>query len=162
MIRYALCCVGGHSFDGWFRSMGDFDEQSARKLVTCPACGSTDVEKAMMAPSIGRGARAPAVPHRASHEAAPAAEQPGETTRVTSAMPEKMAKLMEAVREIRRHVRENAEYVGPRFAEEARKIHHDEAEARGIYGEATAEEASELHEEGIAFHPLPALPEDKN
>lgn len=140
MIKYQLVCDNEHEFAGWFRSSEDFDKQVKRKLVDCPDCGSKKVEKALMAPNVSTSRKK-------------AVELP----------PEKRAELVNAMREIRKKVEENAEYVGPRFAEEARRIHYKETdEGKGIYGEATLAEAKELAEEGIDFMPLPVLPEDQN
>lgn len=141
MIHYDLVCRDGHRFDGWFRSSDDFDLQNGKHHVSCPHCGGHEVEKAMMAPGIARR----------SGEAEP--------RKMAAALPPEMA---EAIRKLRRHVETNAENVGRRFPEEARKIHYNEADPRGIYGEASMEEASALAEEGIEVQPLPMLPEDSN
>lgn len=138
MIRYDLVCGEGHGFDGWFRDSGAFDAQAAH--LACPVCGSHSVSKAIMAPSLGR-----------RREPAPAAGPL-----------EKEAALREAVRRLRRHVVENSDYVGERFPEEVRRIHYDEAPARGLYGEASPDEAKALVDEGIAVLPLPKLPEEAN
>ena len=142
MIRYALACDSGHEFEGWFSNSSAFDRQRAVGDLACPLCGSTAVDKALMAPAV-------------------ATARKKETMRVATphGVPEEVVTLL---RKLREHVTENAEYVGARFAEEARKIHYEEAEARGIYGEATHEEAMALHEEGIEFHALPILPEERN
>lgn len=150
MIHYTLTCEQEHVFEGWFRSSADFDGQVGQGLVTCPVCGSTAITRAPMAPNVqsarGRESRAEA--------AAP---------RQTVMVPDQAQKMMlEALREIRRKVTESADYVGEKFAEEARKMHYGEAELRGIWGEATSEEASSLADEGIEFQPLPGLPEDRN
>lgn len=149
MIKYNLECQKGHRFDAWFQSSGAFDKQAKRKLVTCPDCGSTKVSKSIMAPSVRttKGKDAVAV-----------TTGPGSDPKVAAARREFLA----AMRKLREAVEANAEYVGPQFAEEARKIHYEEADERGIYGEATPEEVEELIEEGIECHPLPPLPEDKN
>lgn len=148
MIRYDLICEDGHEFDGWFSNSAAFDDQSRRGLVTCVHCGSTQIEKQLMAPGIpvksNRTAEAPARPVLAS------------------AFDPKQEKIAQLLRELRKTVEENSEYVGDQFAEEARKIHYEEAEKRGIYGETSAEDAKELIEEGIEIHPLPILPEDGN
>lgn len=147
MIRYDLQCAGGHGFDGWFRDSVAYDDQAAKGFVTCPACGSPRVEKQLMAPGI---------PAKANRR--PAAAQPSFATQ-----PDPRAQmLMRMMRELREHVEKTADYVGPQFAEEARKIHYHEVEKRGIYGEATGEDAKALIEEGIDVHPLPRLPEDGN
>ncbi|MGB3718942.1 MAG: DUF1178 domain-containing protein [Proteobacteria bacterium] len=146
MIRYSLQCDHSHEFEAWFKSSEDFDKQAARRLVSCPLCGSTNVSKAIMAPNISVG-RSKEQEVRVANEAA---------------MAEKRREFLALMRRLRAEVEKNAEYVGPRFAEEARKMHYDEVEKRGIYGEATLEEARELQEEGIEFFPLPRLPEDHN
>jgi hypothetical protein len=136
VITYSLRCVpGGHGFDGWFRSSEDFEKQRTLRLVECPACGSTDVEKGLMAPAVS------APRERAAAEAAAT-----------------FAKLQEMARE----ARARSDYVGKEFAAEARKIHYGEVRARSIYGEATLPQVKALAEEGIPALPLPPLPEDKN
>lgn len=148
MIRYDLICEKGHDFDGWFRDSASYDEQASRGLVSCTHCGSAKIEKQLMAPGI------PAKANR--KEEAPAKQM------VAGPVDPRLAMMMQMVREMRKHVAENAEYVGENFAEEARKIHYEETEQRGIYGEATPDDAKALIEEGIAVHPLPRLPEDGN
>ena len=147
MIHYDLTCDKGHDFDGWFRDSAAYDEQAARGLVSCTVCGSAKVEKQLMAPGI---------PVKGNRKEDPAKKM------VAGPVDPRLAIMMQMVREMRKHVEENAEYVGDRFAEEARKIHYEEAEHRGIYGEASPDEAKSLIEEGIAVHPLPRLPEDGN
>ena len=134
MIRYHLVCGRDHEFEGWFSNSAAFDDQAKRGLVTCPSCGSKKVSKAPMAPSIARGESS------ASNQ----------------------REIVEALREARNHVLESSENVGDKFAEEARKIHHEEVKPRSIYGNATADEAQSLQDEGVDFHPLPVLPEDHN
>ena len=146
MIRYDLICGEGHSFDGWFSNSGSFDEQAEAGLVSCPTCGSNAVEKQLMTPGI------PIKGNRRSE-----AKQP-----VFTGTDPRQAMLLKMMRELRQSVEANADYVGDKFAEEARRIHYEEAEKRGIYGEATIEEAKSLVEEGIEVHPLPKLPEDTN
>ena len=142
MIRYALRCGGDHEFEAWFGSSGDYDRAEKVGANTCPVCGSIDVAKAIMAPALG-GVR---------HE-----------EKVSLAAPDPRSQAMrEALKEFRKKITENTDYVGDHFAEEARKIHFNEVEPRGIYGEATPEEAQALAEEGISFQPLPSLPEDRN
>lgn len=160
MIRYRLECDRGDQFEAWFRSSDDYDAQAAAGEIACPECGSISVHKTLMAPSVQtsrRRSKRPAEPPPAPPAAAPEAP----TQFVAGADPA-LSDAIEAIRRITRHVRANAEDVGRRFPEEARKIHYNEAPARNIIGEANAEEAAELAEEGIAFHPLPALPEDMN
>ena len=140
MIRYAVDCAAGHRFEAWFRSAESFDVQRGSGAVACPQCGGTDVEKALMAPAVaasGKGGRA----------------------RLAANPP---AEVAEAIRTLRKHLTESAEYVGDRFAAEARKIHFEETEKRGIYGEATPQDVRGLIEDGVEFHPLPTLPEDHN
>ena len=151
MIRYRLQCTRKHVFEAWFRNSADFDEQAAAGSVTCPSCGSRQVAKTLMAPSIAAGTGKGAV-SEPSAEPSPA---PADRQRLEG-------ELIRVMQQIRREVQAKAEYVGPRFAEEARKIHYEEAPSRGIYGEATRAEAQELSDEGIGFMPLPSLPEDAN
>ena len=147
MIHYDLICDKGHAFDGWFRNSAAYDEQARGGLVTCTQCGSAKVEKQLMAPGI---------PVKSNRKA------DASKTMVAAPADPRLAELMTMVREMRKHVEENAEYVGDRFAEEARKIHYEESEQRGIYGQTTPDEAKALIEEGITVHPLPRLPEDGN
>lgn len=141
MIRFSLVCDKDHEFDGWFRNNEDFDTQSRRGLVDCPVCGSSKIGKALMAPSVSTGRKKAKMALAASQE---------------------QKKALAQLRELTEKLRENADYVGDRFAEEARKIHFGETEQRGIYGEATFEEAKGLIEDGVEFLPLPVLPEDRN
>jgi len=147
MIHYDLICDKGHAFDGWFRNSAAYDEQAAKGLVSCSVCGSAKVEKQLMAPGI------PAKSNR---------KDDAPKQMIAGPVDPRLAIMMQMVREMRKHVEENAEYVGERFAEEARRIHYEEAAHRGIYGEASPDEAKALIEEGIAVHPLPRLPEDGN
>jgi len=157
MIRYDLICDKGHDFDGWFSDSAAYDEQAKRGLVTCVHCGSVKIEKRLMAPGIPvKGNRKKEGPTRPA--AAATAAQPV----LAGAFDPRQEKLLQMMREMRKAVEENAEYVGNRFAEEARKIHYEESDKRGIYGETTAQDAKELIEEGIEIHPLPVLPEDGN
>lgn len=159
MIHYSLVCSAEHAFDGWFRSSEDFEGQAARGLVSCPSCGSTDVRRGLMAPAIAtRTERGPTV-FADAPEASPGAAAP--TAAVAMADP-RAAVLVEMLRAVRRQVEQNADYVGDRFAEEARKIHYGETDARGIYGEASPSDVKALQEEGVEIHPLPLLPEDAN
>jgi hypothetical protein len=146
MIRYDLTCDKGHAFDGWFSNSEAYDVQAARGLVECSVCGSIHVEKQLMAPGI------PAKSNR-KVDVAPVMAGPVDP---------RMQQMMAMMREVRAHVEKNAEHVGDRFADEARKIHYGEAEDRGIYGNATHEQTRALLEEGIEVHPLPKLPEDRN
>jgi hypothetical protein len=149
MIRYRLRCKDGHDFEAWFRSSTDYDRQEARGLLSCALCGRAEVEKTIMAPAVAKPADdtpPPAVSGPVRHPVA--AQLPPQ--------------LLEMARKIREYVHANSEDVGDRFPEEARRIHYEEAESRGIYGNATLEQARDLFEEGIAVHPMPRLPEDGN
>ena len=169
MIRYALNCDRGHTFESWFQNSAAYDKQAKRKLVTCPVCGSEKIEKAMMAPRVSAGSsdddiaapKLPAIaPTPSPPPPAPAPQAAAKTPVAMMSPPER--ELRQKLKEIRDHITKNANYVGTRFPEEARKIHYGETEHRSIYGEASPDEAKELHEEGIEFHPLPILPDDQN
>jgi hypothetical protein len=147
MIRYDLQCDKGHTFDGWFSNSDAYDKQVGRRQVECIVCGSVKIEKQIMAPGI------PAKSNRQSDIAQPMVAGPVDP---------RAQMMLHMMREFRAHVEKNAENVGDNFAEEARKIHYKEKEARGIFGKATPIEAQELLEEGIDVHPLPVLPEDAN
>ena len=164
MIRYALACDKGHEFESWFPGSADYEAQLARGLVTCPYCASPKVEKQIMAPSIGRTDRTPAL-----SAPAPEAQADAETPQVPVAQPQPMAVFSEREREFRamvkafrEHVQKNADYVGQGFADEARKMHYGDIEHRSIYGEANLAEAKELIEEGIEVQPLPIVPDERN
>jgi hypothetical protein len=158
MIRYALNCEHGHGFESWFQSSAAYDKQAKRALVTCPVCGSAKVEKAIMAPRLARAEATEQLP--APLPSTPPPAVPAKTPVAIMSPPER--ELRKKLKELRDHVTKNADYVGPRFPEQARKIHYGEIEHRSIYGEASADEARELHEEGIEFHPLPILPDEFN
>ena len=171
MIRYALNCEHGHSFESWFQSSAAYDKQVKRGLVACPVCGSAKVEKAIMAPRLSRNdagePRSPSpvpVPPAGPHGPIQPAPMPpipsGKAPLAMMSPPER--ELRKKLKELRDHITKNADYVGPRFPEQARKIHYGEIEHRSIYGEASPEEAKELLEEGIEFHPLPILPDEFN
>ena len=159
MIRYALICDEGHNFESWFADSAAFDKQTKHKLIACPACGSGKVEKALMTPSIA-GARkrpAPAEIKAATEVPAPAPE----TTPVAMISPQEL-EFRAKLKELRSHLTKNADDVGTKFPEEARKMHYGEIEHRSIYGVASPQDAKELAEEGIEFHPLPILPDERN
>jgi hypothetical protein len=139
VIRYALTCEEGHGFEAWFGSSDTYDEQAEAHAIRCPACGSAQVKKAPMAPHVAKRRPEPSAP--------PPADRP---------------KPYGMLRKLRAELTANSDYVGPKFPEEARKIHFDEAPARAIHGEATPQEAQELDEEGVPIFPLPHLPEDEN
>jgi hypothetical protein len=137
MIRYSLRCADGHGFDSWFRSAAGYDQLVAAGQVTCPDCGSKAVSKALMAPAIAGDAVPPPV-----------------AALSTPATPREAA-----MAELRRRIAEKSEYVGLRFAAEARAIHDGAAPERAIHGEARIDEARALIEDGIPVAPLPFLPE---
>ncbi|KQZ14645.1 hypothetical protein ASD44_11640 [Mesorhizobium sp. Root554] len=141
MIRFSLICEREHEFEAWFRSNDDFDAQKKRGLVDCPSCGSHKVEKALMAPAVSTSRK---------------------QEKVALAVGDEQRKMMAQLKALSEKVRENSEYVGEKFAEEARKIHFGETDARGIYGEATLDEAKGLAEDGVEFMPLPIFPDDRN
>jgi hypothetical protein len=159
MIRYSLACERGHEFESWFASSSAYDKQAKRSLVACPMCGSTKVEKAIMAPRLARGDEAIDVPPTPPAPApTPAPQGPAPVAMISPQERELRAKL----KELRDHLIKNSENVGRKFPEEARKMHYGEVEHRSIYGEASPDEAKELHEEGIEVHPLPILPDERN
>lgn len=133
MIRYRLICPHEHEFEGWFSSSSAFDAQAQAGALSCPVCGSVDVQKGLMAPNV------------AGTKKNASRAQPD---------PQKMLQMMSALRQ---HVEANCEDVGDNFAEEARRIHFRECEERGIYGRASIDEARELIEEGVEVLPLPDL-----
>ena len=157
MIRYALICDNAHEFESWFASSAGFEDQVRRGFVTCPICNSAKVERAVMAPNVARTDLGSKAPEPAAEASAPAAAAPAPV----ALMSEKEKAFREMVTALHRHVSENAEHVGKRFADEALKIHHGEAEERAIYGEAKPEEARKLLEEGVPVMPLPFLPTRK-
>lgn len=140
MIKYSLVCDEAHEFEGWFRDSADFDAQSSKDLVECPACGSIAVRKAIMAPAISTS--------RAANNAR---------------LSEINKDIVKAVARARDYVEKNFEYVGTKFPEEARKIHYGESDERAIYGEATGKDVKELKDEGIEIAPVPgkAVPKEK-
>jgi hypothetical protein len=132
MILFTLRCAHGHEFEGWFRDGDGFEAQQKAGEIACPECGQTAVEKAVMAPRLAR-----------SRESSP---------------PISPAQFRSALIEMRRQVETHCDYVGERFAEEARRIHYGEIDSHGIYGEASEEESRELKDEGISFGRIPWVP----
>ena len=139
MIRYALICDADDEFEGWFATSADFDDQQARGLIACPACGSIAVRKAIMTPAVSGTKKR--------------GDWPGAAK--TRAM------AMHAMQRIRSHVEANFDDVGEAFASEARAIHEGRAETRGIYGQATPEEVRELTADGVPVAALPDAPPKK-
>jgi hypothetical protein len=142
VIRYALTCDNAHEFEGWFSESADFTRQVESGFLTCPVCGSLAVSKMLMAPSVSTARK----------------KQELQTLAMDAAQKEAIAKFKEAVAAIKA----NAEDVGTKFPEEARKIHYGEADARGIIGQATPGEARALMDEGIEIAAIPTLPDDVN
>ena len=134
MIRFSLRCTDNHEFEGWFRNGDSFEAQQEAGEISCPECGDSHIEKALMAPAIGRG-----------------------KSTAPQLTPVQMKAMLLAMR---RQVESNCDYVGERFAEEARRIHYGEADPHGIYGEASEEDSRELAEEGIEFGRIPWVQTD--
>ncbi|ANK87390.1 MULTISPECIES: DUF1178 family protein [unclassified Rhizobium] len=142
MIRYSLTCDNAHEFEGWFSESADFERQVASGFLTCPVCHSAAISKLLMAPSVSTARK----------------KDERQTLAMDAMRREALQKLKEAVAA----VKANSEDVGTKFPEEARKIHYGEADARGIIGQATVDEAQALVEEGIEIAAIPVLPEDVN
>ena len=131
MILFDLRCKDGHAFEAWFRDGAAYEDQAAAGNLACPVCGSAEVTKALMAPAVSSRPKVD---------------------------PAQAAEAMRVWRRVQNHIEKNFDHVGPKFAEEARKIHHGEAEKRSIYGEATKTEAKELRDEGVEVSQIPWLP----
>jgi hypothetical protein len=161
MIHYNLRCDKGHAFESWFQSSSAYEAQEKRKLVNCPVCGSAKVERAIMAPQIVS---------KMGRESAEAAPAPATTTPTAEVAPAASTPLLMAqerelrakIKELREHIVKNADNVGERFPNEARKMHYGDIEHRPIYGEASPDEARALIDEGVEVTPLPVLPDDRN
>jgi hypothetical protein len=168
MIRYNLRCERDHTFESWFQSSAAYESQERRKLVSCPVCGSTKVERAIMAPRIVSKksrdkAREPAPVAATTTTTSPTS--PGTEVAAPASTPLLMAQereLRAKLKELRDHIVKNADNVGERFPNEARKMHYGDIEHRPIYGEASPDEARSLIDEGIDVSPLPVLPDDRN
>jgi hypothetical protein len=158
MIHYQLRCTQQHEFDGWFKSSTDFDKQAAAGLVECPACGGVKVVRAMMAPAVATRdvAPVPAPPSPSGASPSVPATPPAEPAVAASGrMPAHIRAMLQRLRaEVERH----CDYVGPSFADEARKMHRGESDKHGIYGETTPSEAEALAEEGIEVARMPWIP----
>ena len=156
MIKYALQCERDHGFEAWFRNSDAFEAQAAKGDLVCPFCGSDRVRKAVMAPRIAAGrAPAPAEDATGLSETAVAETATGGSQKTLGTAGRNDAVLRQKLLELRDVVEASCSYVGSDFAEEARKIHYGEADARGIYGETSQDEAQALTEEGIAVARLP-------
>jgi len=136
VIKYNLLCRHDHAFEAWFSSSSDYDVQRKKRLVQCPHCGSAKVEKAIMAPNVSTSRKKDAI---------------------ASKQKKAMALMNKAAQTIRKEIEDKCDYVGDKFADEARAIHYGEKEERAIYGKASAKDAEELHDEGVAIAPLPDL-----
>jgi hypothetical protein len=158
VIRYSLVCHKSHGFESWFPNSAGYDRQAKRGMIACPLCGSTKVEKAIMAPRVARKDKSSVA--ASIEDRAPAA--PVETPTPVAMMSPQEKEFRAKLKELRDHLTANADNVGKKFPEEARRMHYGEIEHRSIYGEASAQDAKELHEEGIEFHPLPVLPDERN
>lgn len=170
MIHYQLRCRGDHGFDGWFRDSAAFDTQAKRGLVSCPACGDTVVNRALMAPNIGKGravvdasdrpdpaSARPALEKSAPERAGPEKTGPEKTghEKTGVVVPDHVRAMLQ---KLRAEVERNCDYVGPGFADEARRIHRGESDKRSIYGESTPEQAEALADEGISVDRIPWVP----
>jgi len=157
MILYRLRCSQGHEFESWFKDSKTYERQEKKSSIGCPVCGTAKVERAIMAPRLGKGsAQAPVETPSGPPVPAPT---PSPEQQQMAALARNMPKeLREALLKVREHVEKNCEHVGNKFAEEARKIHYGESDKRGIYGESSEEEAQALAEEGIEFGRLPWVP----
>ena len=170
MILYDLRCRKNHVFEAWFRDSAAYDDQAEAGEIACPTCGSKKVEKAPMAPRLAKGGLAKdgaenGKAQRAETQTTETETTETETTGIQTGETEtakaetaKAAEAMRALRGLRRKVEDNFDYVGPQFAEEARKIHYGEADANNIYGETSDQEAKELRDEGVAFTRVPWPP----
>lgn len=161
MIRYSLRCDANHGFESWFANAATFETLAAAGQVTCTICGSSNVEKALMVPSVRSARKVEARAEKALEEKA-RAEKAREGGKAASTVPpqlsQQQSELETALANLRKQVEANSEYVGMNFAKEARRIHEGEAPERAIYGEAKPEEAKRLLEEGIPVAPLPFMP----
>ena len=152
MIHYQLYCSNDHNFDGWFRDSGAFDLQAKNGLLSCPSCGGADVRRALMAPALGKQREAP---EQLPAPAASPAPEPAAPTVAGGQLPDGVRAMLQRMRS---EIEKRCDYVGPGFAEEARKIHNGESDTRGIYGEATPEEAERLADDGIQIAQIPWVP----
>lgn len=141
MIHFCLHCHNEHQFDGWFRSNDDFEKQNHLHLIACPKCNSNQVEKTLMAPAVSTSQK---------------------RENLAIGMNIEQQKMLDTIRELTKKIKQNADYVGDKFSQEARKIHFGEVKPRAIYGEANQQELTNLLEDGLEVIPLPTLPETKN
>ena len=162
MILYRLRCSEGHEFESWFKDSKTYERQEKKSLIGCPVCGAPKVERALMAPRLGKSSKGKDggdKPVEAQAGVPVPVPVPAPEQQQMAALARHMPKeLREALVKVREHVEKNCEHVGDKFAEEARKIHYGESEKRGIYGQTSEEEAEALSEEGIEFGRLPWVP----
>ena len=151
MIQFSLKCAQGHQFDSWFQSADAFEKLQASGMVACAVCGSSDVEKALMAPRV-----------RPARNAPQTAEDAGAKGKGKGSLSAPASPAEQALAELKRKIEQNSDYVGMNFAREARAIHDGTAPERAIYGEARPEEARKLIEDGIPVAPLPFVPGRKS
>ena len=154
-MHYQVRCTHGHEFDGWFKDSAAFEKQVALGLLECPSCGDKQVMRALMAPAVVTRGQAPAQAPAPAPSPAPKAPAAPETGAVAGPVPDHLRAMLQR---LRAEVEKNCDYVGPQFAEEARRMHRGESDRRGIYGETSAEEAEALSEEGISFGRIPWVP----
>ena len=155
MIHYQLRCGADHQFDGWFKDSAAFESQAGHNLVSCPECGDTVVNRALMAPAIGR--KRVTVDQSGADQSGAAASEPAPAPaeKAGAVLPDQVRAVLQR---IRAEIERTSDYVGPSFAEEARRIHRGDGETRSIYGETTAEQAEALAEEGIEVARIPWVP----
>ena len=163
MILYRLRCSDGHEFESWFKDSKSYERQEKKSLIGCPVCGGARIERAIMAPRLGKSGlggsdKAGKIDVEAPPAAVPAPAPPPEQQQMAALARHMPKELREALLKVREQVEKNCEPVGDKFAEEARKIHYGESDKRGIYGETSEEEAEALAEEGIEFGRLPWIP----
>jgi hypothetical protein len=153
MIHYQLRCDQGHEFDSWFKDSAGFERQAKRGLIECPTCGEVKVERALMAPHVPSKRRSARLESATPQPVKPPAENAPMTA--GGRMPDHVRVMLQRMRA---EVEKNCDYVGPQFADEARKIHRGESDKRGIYGETTPEQAEALSDEGIEVSAIPWVP----
>ena len=154
-MHYQVRCTHGHEFDGWFKDSAAFEKQVALGLLECPSCGDKQVSRALMAPAVVTRGQAPAQAPAPAPSPAPKTPAAPETGAVAGPVPDHLRAMLQR---LRGEVEKNCDYVGPQFADEARRMHRSESDRRGIYGETSAEEAEALSEEGIGFGRIPWVP----
>jgi hypothetical protein len=159
MIRFSLRCENTHQFESWFKDGAAYDRMAVAGLVECPTCGSSQVSKALMTPAVAKSpgvkGRPEAAPDPGPAEVAPAPPPANGPRHAAGPMPAQVVALLQRMRQ---EVETNCDYVGADFAKEARRIHESEVEARGIYGEASDDEAEALRDDGIEIARLPWVP----